>query len=798
MVGDMMMEQQQGVEGDAGAGTDTTTTATGGGGVPVRVTDSATMATTAGPGGGAEKNDATYTNNEDARVLKKPVAGADGLVVVGGEQQLENGAVSVSVRDGPDVIKVLGNSVETLKTPFQVNGKTLMPVKTQSEKPDAVSQLVDGYLKSEEDKKLSDEEIAWRLHKELNAGSPVFRTRLQRGSSTRIRSNLSESSLSGSQMDTKKKKTSNVIKEEERGEEGGVVRPDKPGRGRPKQNGTSATGGGSSEKADGAKDRGKRGKKRGPKAANEGVSKQVKTAAAGEGRELATAIDDERGNGVHYKDDDDGSQEGTTDSQNNDSTGKQRHRKGKPAASAVDGSILEHDGESSGPGAAGRKKGGRGRRGRAAPPKIPKLPMVRQGKYWYRARVLEETKEDILVEFAGYEQQIPSTRLPKYCDRVWLGSYKGRDWRYHGEGAWVPKSGVKNRVINPDLFNLPPGKSEGSGAVADEDEKQGRKAVAVDTPSLAGDSTASLEDPKAKKRRRKSTPTKSDSDVDTAKVSRKQKKKSSINDGGINNGDMDDDGSEQKKRRPKRISKKKPIYNDDTYGIQVDIDAEAEHQGWKEIQHNEMDPVGGPKNGYKHSRRKHPTSVLDMELFESLDEREALAALAEMPASPVSIAAPVCESQLTDSREALLEAYTSGKGIKSLKKESLVNGNSKKQGKRLKKVKNTVLKRTYSSESLLVAKQMFGNLLGAIASKMGRNNVLHRSSATSTTWGKSRNNGVLWSPHVWSSGVNPSDSEPAILTVPSSLINDALSRKYCEHNGLVKDTDAKPPVPLFC
>lgn len=76
----------------------------------------------------------------------------------------------------------------------------------------------------------------------------------------------------------------------------------------------------------------------------------------------------------------------------------------------------------------------------ARPLKLPKLPMVRQGRgRWYRARVLQDTGSKVLLEFTGFEHMLPALWLPRDTDRVWRGSYKGKDWRYLGDGAWEPK-----------------------------------------------------------------------------------------------------------------------------------------------------------------------------------------------------------------------------------------------------------------------------------------------------------------------------------------------------------------------
>ena len=36
----------------------------------------------------------------------------------------------------------------------------------------------------------------------------------------------------------------------------------------------------------------------------------------------------------------------------------------------------------------------------------------------------------VAAEFTGFEEQTGPLWLPKDSDRIWRGSYKGRDWRY--------------------------------------------------------------------------------------------------------------------------------------------------------------------------------------------------------------------------------------------------------------------------------------------------------------------------------------------------------------------------------
>jgi len=79
---------------------------------------------------------------------------------------------------------------------------------------------------------------------------------------------------------------------------------------------------------------------------------------------------------------------------------------------------------------------------REEPPviKLPRMPMIRYGEYWYRARIKQETKESIHVEFTGFEDGLVKPFwIRKDSVDVFKGSYSGKDWRHVGEGAWEPK-----------------------------------------------------------------------------------------------------------------------------------------------------------------------------------------------------------------------------------------------------------------------------------------------------------------------------------------------------------------------
>ncbi|KAK9842199.1 hypothetical protein WJX81_000205 [Elliptochloris bilobata] len=113
------------------------------------------------------------------------------------------------------------------------------------------------------------------------------------------------------------------------------------------------------------------------------------------------------------------------------------------ASTSSEGDSHSEDGAAAAaPGGGAGAAGGKPKRQR----KIPKLPMVRHGKKWYRARLLKEAAARVLLEFTGFEEQTGPLWLPKDSDRIWRGSYKGRDWRYLGAGAWEPKQKTSKKA----------------------------------------------------------------------------------------------------------------------------------------------------------------------------------------------------------------------------------------------------------------------------------------------------------------------------------------------------------------
>lgn len=61
---------------------------------------------------------------------------------------------------------------------------------------------------------------------------------------------------------------------------------------------------------------------------------------------------------------------------------------------------------------------------------LPNLPMVRHNHKWYRCRTLKTTAKQVQLEFQGFESNAAPFSLPLNSERLWRGSYKGRDWRH--------------------------------------------------------------------------------------------------------------------------------------------------------------------------------------------------------------------------------------------------------------------------------------------------------------------------------------------------------------------------------
>lgn len=504
-------------------------------------------------------------------------------------------------------------------------------------------------------------------------------------------------------------------------------------------------------------------------------------------------------------------------------TKKGRSRKGKPSV-AAGGAVQETRPGSGTKRGRSASKGG----GKRPAPKIPKLPMVKEGAHWYRTRVLKETDKRIHVEFAGYEHTMPATWLPKYSERVWLGSYKGKDWRYQGDGAWVPKNGIKNKIITIEDYDVDEGavkgKDVGGGRrdrskrsrSGDGDEASisadkssqddggadvgGVDEAAAGTPSGDGEEDVERETV-SKKRTSKArdvlktgaSNSNSENDVrdNNAVGSRKagRSRKRGASSEGSKRQSGEDSGGVARRHRPKRSTKKTALFNNADFSLEMDADSEGTNGN------NLMESEATNQS----ARRNHAYAV-NMNVLDH-EEQAALAALAEMPSSPACRFADTrSEAMLEDSREALLEAYASRGGYTNggggrHQKSSLSLGGGKQQWKRSFRSEPN-LRISYTSESIAVAGQIFGGLMHAISARIG--NGIHRTLSMPSTPRVAGAIGLSpkgWMPHVWTSGVTPADAEPAIVQVPTSLIEKALASPRYRQND---STEARtPPVPLF-
>ena len=61
---------------------------------------------------------------------------------------------------------------------------------------------------------------------------------------------------------------------------------------------------------------------------------------------------------------------------------------------------------------------------------LPKLPMVRHGKQWFRCKNMKSTAAKVQLEYCGFEDNNTPFWLPLTSPRLWRGSYKGKDWRH--------------------------------------------------------------------------------------------------------------------------------------------------------------------------------------------------------------------------------------------------------------------------------------------------------------------------------------------------------------------------------
>lgn len=692
-------------------------------------------------------------------------------------------------------VRVAGKT--EIATPFEAAQRDLaslkvkVDVKEEGEGSDTGDRMVSS---GKGDDGLTDEELAWKLHKELNSGSPVFRTRSQRGTNSRERSNLAESALGVKAALNKQKTGEGNQGQERRGKRrGGQGRFNKDTgvleKSKGIRKGRRAVGGVSAEEESGEDfNRGK---------ASQRLGLLVTKNSSPKSRVNEKALDSEEDIMVQKLSDEEVSE------QKENTSNARRSRKGKhPRAAFAEGSAATATDSTSRQEDSKGKKGQETKKRKAkAPPKIPKLPMVQHGNNWFRARVLEESETEILVEFAGFEHQMPSEWIPKYCERVWLGSYKGSDWKYQGQGAWVPKKGCINRLVDPSDFGL---EDSSDQSVVEKKEtkekikiKRSNSVMMVNTPSLQEDMSTTLNAEKRSQKRKSGSKMGADQkNLSGRKSQRKSLRSSPGETERVTEGSTEDADEMQKKTRPRRATKSAPIYKE--FAVEADLESsdQEQHAAWEDISYVDKkahEPSARPKES-RHNRRKPiMKSEMELDLAPSLEEQEALAALAEMPSSPLTL--PI--------KTVPFEQYVRpgmGNGrLHSLKNEAS-DAFRKRPGRRPKsdQRKKFEIGQVFTSNSLAIAEQMFGGLLGAVSSRMVAS-ANRRMCHTSFLTQRSQCSRILsWSPHIWSSGVYPANGQPAILTVPSSLIRQALGGRHFQETEYARERIVKPPVPLFC
>ena len=694
-------------------------------------------------------------------------------------------------------VRVVGKT--EVATPFEAAQRDLaslkvkVDVKEEGEASDTGDRMVSS---GKGDDGLTDEELAWKLHKELNSGSPVFRTRSQRGTNSRERSNLAESALGvKAALDKQKSGEGN---QEKRGKRRGQGRFNKD---------TSIL-----EKSKGIR----KGKRAVDRVSAEEESGEDSTLGIGKGSQrlgpLVTKNSSPKsrvnGNATGSIEDNmaQKSSEGEVSEQKENNAVARRSRKGKhPRAAFAEGSAATAtDTTSQQEDSKGKKGPGIKKRKAKAPPKIPKLPMVQHGNNWFRARVLEESETEILVEFAGFEHQMPSEWIPKYCERVWLGSYKGSDWKYQGQGAWVPKKGCINRLVDLADFGLEDSSDQNVVEKKETKErtqiKRSNSIMMVNTPSLQEDMSTTLDAEKRSQKRKNGSKMGSDKEHFSGRKSQRKTLRSSPgNIERVAEGSTEDTEEMQKKTRPRRATKSAAIYKDSEFAVEADLESsdQEQHAAWADISHEDKkahEISVRPRESRYNRRKPIMKSEVGLDQAPSLEEQEALAALAEMPSSPLTL--PI--------RPVSSEQY-GRPGMRNGRLHSPNNEASdafrKRPGRRPKsdQRKKFEIGQVLTSNSLAIAEQMFGGLLGAVSSRMSVASANRRMCHPSfLTQGSQCSRILSWSPHIWSSGVYPANGQPAILTVPNSLIRQALGGRHFQESEYARERIVKPPVPLFC
>lgn len=504
--------------------------------------------------------------------------------------------------------------------------------------------------KVEDDSILSDEELAWKLHAELNTASPTLRTRSLRTKSNNLGGEGAEGAEGGepeptsddldggdrkNRRDGKHERADtadNGGRTENSGRKRGVEKQSR-GKRMDRNNATEAS------KKGRSKESGKM-PRRSPRALETvEVRRMEEEEEEKEEQKDKVRVDDRKhGNRARVKSRSEPSKDGNAEEEGLDhvegsrkgaegavekpevkpAVKKGRSRKGKPSV-AAGGAVQEI------------KTGGGNKRGRSASkvgskkpvPKIPKLPMVKEGAHWYRTRVLKETDKRIHVEFAGYEHTMPATWLPKFSERVWLGSYKGKDWRYQGDGAWVPKNGINNRIITVEDYDVDAGAvgKDAGGDIQDRSHRKrsrsgdkpngprdgaedGRSVSAdnssesggdigieevdkadVSMPSGDGEEEADRElasknrNPRARDVLRtgaSNSNSENDPRANNAsggrKAARSRKRGASSESSKKQSGDL---GGSERRHRPKRSTKKTALFNNADFSLEIDADSEG-------------------------------------------------------------------------------------------------------------------------------------------------------------------------------------------------------------------------------
>ena len=87
---------------------------------------------------------------------------------------------------------------------------------------------------------------------------------------------------------------------------------------------------------------------------------------------------------------------------------------------------------------------------------LPKLPMVRHGKQWFRCKSIKTTAAKVQLEYCGFEEKNQPFWLPLTSERLWRGSYKGKDWR-HLVHPWASTSAMISVSTNHYAVHPPAG-----------------------------------------------------------------------------------------------------------------------------------------------------------------------------------------------------------------------------------------------------------------------------------------------------------------------------------------------------